>query len=98
MPVVVAECVFVLESFYEHPRSSIAEALRLLLLGPGVECQERGVCLDALERYAHSGLHFVDCLVVAQAAKQAIPIATFDKGIKKLKDVAANVDIDERLI
>lgn len=34
---VLAECVFVLESFYEHPRTDIASALSRLISSPGVE-------------------------------------------------------------
>ena len=36
LPVVLAECVFVLESFYGHPRAAIASALG------GLICQRRG--------------------------------------------------------
>jgi predicted nucleic acid-binding protein len=41
LPVVVAECVFVLESFYVHPRAEIASALGRLISSPGLEIRER---------------------------------------------------------
>jgi len=50
LPAVLAECVFVLESFYEHPRGHIASALGRLVSGPGVEI-DAAIHLDALDRY-----------------------------------------------
>ena len=40
LPAVLAECVFVLESFYEHPRGDISSALGRLISSPGVEIGE----------------------------------------------------------
>ena len=37
LPAVLAECVFVLDSFYQHPRGDIASALGILISSPGVE-------------------------------------------------------------
>ena len=48
---VLAECVFVLESFYENPREEIASALGRLISSPGVEIADASIHLDALERY-----------------------------------------------
>jgi predicted nucleic-acid-binding protein len=47
---VLAECVFVLESFYEHPRRDIASALGRLISSPRVEI-DAAIHLDALDRY-----------------------------------------------
>ena len=51
LPVVLVECVFVLESFYGRPRADIASALNRLISSPGVEISEVTVHLDAFERY-----------------------------------------------
>jgi predicted nucleic-acid-binding protein len=96
IPPVLAECVFVLESFYEQPRQAITDALRLLILSPGVECQDRSSCLDALQLYSRTKLHFVDCLVAARAVEDGIAVATFDKGIRKLPEVVVAVEVDEK--
>jgi predicted nucleic-acid-binding protein len=37
LPSVLAECVFVLESFYEHPQRDIASALSRLISSSGME-------------------------------------------------------------
>src|SRR5665213_168801 len=59
LPVVLAECVFVLESFYEQARPDIARVLHDFVSSPGVELNELSIHLDALERYRGSKFHFV---------------------------------------
>jgi predicted nucleic-acid-binding protein len=92
LPAVVAECVFVLESFYGHPRTDIAQALAALCGSPGVELADRAVHLDALERYRRTKLHFVDCTIAAAAAAEGVSVATLDRGFKKFSDVRIDVD------
>ena len=87
LPAVLAECVFVLESFYEHPRADIAAALRTLISSPGVEMSENAVHLDALDRYGKTKVHFVDCLLAAAAKAEDSPVATFDEDFRKFGDV-----------
>ena len=72
LPAVLAECVFVLESFYEHPRGDIASALGRLISSPGVEI-DAAIHLDALDRYRKTKVHFVDCLIAATAATENMP-------------------------
>jgi predicted nucleic acid-binding protein len=87
LPVVLAECIFVLDSFYEHPREAIASALGALISSPGVEIYEPAIHLDALDRYTKTKLHFVDCLIAATASAENIPVATFDQDFRKFADV-----------
>jgi predicted nucleic-acid-binding protein len=87
LPTVLAECVFVLESFYEHPRGDIATALSTLISSPGVEIIEVAVHLDALDRYRKTKVHFVDCVIAATASAEHIPVATFDQDFRKFADV-----------
>jgi predicted nucleic-acid-binding protein len=87
LPVVLAECVFVLESFYRHPRTDIASALGRLISSPGVDISEVAVHLDALNRYKRTKAHFVDCLIAATAVAKNVPVATFDQDFRKFVDV-----------
>ena len=87
LPAVLAECVFVLESFYEHPRGHISSALGRLISSPGVEIGGATIHLDALERYRKTKVHFVDCLLAATAAAEGTPVATFDQDFRKFADV-----------
>jgi len=87
LPAVLAECVFVLDSFYQHPRGDIASALGTLISSPGVEINEEAIHLDALDRYRKSKVHFVDCLIAATASAENTPVATFDQDFRKFADV-----------
>lgn len=84
---VLAECVFVLESFYEHRRADIAAALSTLISSPGVQINENAIHLDALDRYRKTKVHFVDCLIAAAAKAEDTPVATFDEDFRKFSDV-----------
>jgi predicted nucleic acid-binding protein len=87
LPAVLAECLFVLESFYQHPRGDIALALGRLISSPGVEISGVAIHLDALDRYRKTKFHFVDCLLAATAAAEDISVATFDQDFRKFGDV-----------
>jgi predicted nucleic-acid-binding protein len=87
LPAVLAECVFVLDSFYQHSRQDIARALGTLLSSPGVEIKEEAIHHDALDRYRKSKVHFVDCLLAATASAENTPVATFDLDFRKFSDV-----------
>jgi predicted nucleic acid-binding protein len=91
LPAVLAECVFVLESFYEHPRGDIASALGRLISSPGVEI-DAAIHLDALDRYRKTKVHFVDCLIAATAATENMPLASFDQDFRKFTDVRVETD------
>jgi len=91
LPAVLAECVFVLESFYEHPRGDIASALGRLISSPGVEI-DAAIHLDALDRYRKTKVHFVDCLIAATAATEDMPVASFDQDFRKFTDVSVETE------
>jgi predicted nucleic acid-binding protein len=91
LPVVLAECVFVLESFYEHPRGDIALALGRLISSPGVEI-DAAIHLDALDRYRKTKVHFVDCLIAATAVTEDLPVASFDQDFRRFTDVRVETE------
>jgi predicted nucleic-acid-binding protein len=70
LPPVLAECVFVLESFYGHARADVASVLARLISSPGIEIKELVIHLDALNRYKRTRTHFVDCLIAATAVAE----------------------------
>jgi predicted nucleic-acid-binding protein len=91
LPAVLAECVFVLESFYEHPREDIASALGRLISSPGVEIDAAAIQLNALDRYRKTKVHFVDCVIAATAWAEKISIASFDQDFRKFTDVRVDI-------
>jgi predicted nucleic-acid-binding protein len=92
LPAVLAECVFVLESFYKRERNDIAVALRTLISSPGIEMEGTITHLDALERYRNTRVHFVDCVIAATAAAKNVAVATFDRDFGKFTDVHVKTD------
>jgi len=92
LPVVLAECVFVLESFYKHPRGKMAQVLVSLITSPGVDLETTPVYVDALRRYGKSKLHFVDCVIAAHAVAGDMPVATFDNDFSKFADVRIEME------
>lgn len=92
LPSVLAECVFVLDSFYERTRRDIAAALRTLISSPGIEIHDEDVHMDALDRYEKTAAHFVDCVVASTAAAHDIPVATFDRGFRQFPDVRVEIE------
>lgn len=87
LPAVLAECVFVLESFYRHLRADIASALGRLISSPGIEIRELAIHIEALNRYQKTKIHFVDCLIAATAVAEDTPVASFDQDFRKFGDV-----------
>ena len=92
LPTVLAECVFVLESFYEHARGDIASALGRLIASPGIEIDGAAIHLDALDRYRTTKVHFVDCLIAATASTENMPVASFDQDFRKFNDVRVKIE------
>ena len=92
LPAVLAECVFVLESFYRKLRGDIASVLRRMISSPGVEISEVSIHVDALNRYERTRAHFVDCVIAATAAVGHVTVASFDHDFVKFDDVQIELD------
>ena len=92
LPAVLAECVFVLESFYQHERTAIASALSRLISSPGVEIVDAAIHLDALDRYGRMKVHFVDCQIAATAVAEDVPVASFDQDFRKFTGIRVEVE------
>jgi len=87
LPVVLAETLFVLESFYGHARKDIARILVSLISSPGIDLIDKAIYQNALTQYGQSKLHFVDCVIATYAKIRDLPIATFDKELLKLPNI-----------
>jgi len=85
--VVLAECVWVLRSFYKTDRKAVALALSKLISKPGVETDEPELAIDALDRLAKTNVDYVDCYLAARSAAHDDPVASFDKDFRKFKDI-----------
>jgi predicted nucleic acid-binding protein len=85
---VVAETVYVLESFYEVPRRRVAESIRSLLALRSVTVVDQGLLLRAVEVYETARLDFAEAYLVACAESTGISrVASFDRTIDRLTTV-----------
>jgi predicted nucleic-acid-binding protein len=86
--VVLAECLYVLESFYEVPRDRVAEVMRAALALPSIETVDPLPLLRALEVYEVDRLDFAEAYLVAQAEVTGVgEIASFDRSIDRVETV-----------
>lgn len=85
---VVAETVYVLESFYEVPREQVAASIRSLLAMSSVVSIDPALLLRAIEVYESDRLDFAEAYLVACAESTGINvIASFDKSIDRIESV-----------
>ena len=85
--VVLAECVFVLESVYELDRPRVAGLMRAALDLPSARVAEADLLWRALELYELTGLHFVDAYLAASAEVRDRAVASFDRGFDRLPTI-----------
>jgi predicted nucleic-acid-binding protein len=85
--VVIAELVWVLQSFYKLERGEIVPLLNAILRTHGVEVSDKAVVADAIAIYVGDSIDFIDAWIVAFAkAAEVRTIYTFDK--KHFKGIA----------
>ena len=65
--VVVAELVYVLESFYRQPRKTIAVSVQSLLAHDPIAVANHDLLLRAIELYEHARLDFAEAYLAAAA-------------------------------
>jgi predicted nucleic acid-binding protein len=86
--IVVAETIYVLESFYEVPRPRVADAIRSLLALVSMIVVDRGLLLRAVELYETARLDFAEAYLVACAESTGIfRVASFEKTIDRVGTV-----------
>jgi predicted nucleic-acid-binding protein len=85
---VVAETVYVLESFYEAPRQQIAEVVRSLLAFRSVSVVDPALLLRAIEIYEVDRLDFAEAYLVACAESTGVGrVASSDRSIDRITTV-----------
>ena len=83
-PVIVAETVWVLESFYGYSKSEISGVLIPLLEQPALRVEGARTVIGALEAMAESTVDFADALLAATARSRGEGVASFDRDFRKL--------------
>ena len=85
---ILAEVGYILESFYEAPRTQVATTLRAVLAYPAIRVLDADLLQRAVEIYEIHRLDFADAYLVASAERTGIGvIASFDRSIDRVATV-----------
>ena len=82
-PVVVAEVVWVLESFYGYSKDQIRESLLPLLEGHRLRVEGGSAAIQALQTMAEQNVDYADALLAELARERSEGVASFDKDFRK---------------
>lgn len=85
---ILAECVYVLESFYEVEPTRVAKLMRAALALPCIAAVDVALLVRALEVYETAHVDFAEAYLVAQAETTGVgEIVSFDRSIDRIKTV-----------
>jgi predicted nucleic-acid-binding protein len=85
--IVIAELVWVLESFYQMHSSEITELIEAVLNTPGIEVTEKSIIASTLKLYRTKNIDLIDAWIIEFAKDRGIKtIYTFDR--KHFMDVS----------
>jgi predicted nucleic-acid-binding protein len=85
---ILAECVYVLESFYEVSRPKVAQLMRAAIAMPTIAVTDEASLLRALEVYELDRIDFADAYLVAQAEASGVEeILSFDRSIDRVAHI-----------
>jgi predicted nucleic acid-binding protein len=85
-PVIVAETIYTLLSFYGVERKDAVEKLLTLLQQRGLKVRDGAQVFSALERLRVTNVGFADAFLAAGAAEENVAVASFDRDLDRFKD------------
>ena len=84
--VVIAELVWVLESFYQLKADAILELVEAIINTSGLDVTDKSTVISALRLYKNRNIDFIDAWIIEFAKERGIKtIYTFDK--KHFRDI-----------
>lgn len=84
----IAEVIWVLESFYGHPKNQIAETMTQFLFCEGLEVQDIDLLVEALAIYKERNIDFADALLAITALRKGPSIIySFDEHLKRVEGI-----------
>jgi predicted nucleic-acid-binding protein len=83
LDVVLLECIYVMDKFYNIPSTEIVDRLSRLLNFSGIVNSNKAVQIKALMTYQEKNIDFVDCLLSAYSGTEK-PVVSFDRDFRKL--------------
>ncbi len=86
---VLAECVWVLQSYYKYSPGEIAETLQDIVAQEGVEADDKPGLLDALRLFSEKNIDLADALTAVHMARLGIDeIYSFDTHFDRLEGIS----------
>lgn len=82
-PIVVAETVWVLQSFYGRTKAEVSGALLPLLTEHGLRVEGASILVRALEGMAEKNVDFADALLAETARSRGEGVASFEADFRK---------------
>lgn len=80
---IMAECIYVLQSYYGVPRPEIADKLKKVYNLLGIINSDKDIILNALIKYEESNIDIQVCLLAAYSTHTEI-VVSFDNDMQKL--------------
>lgn len=84
---IIAEIVYVLESYYEAPRATVAKHVRGALGSSTIDVTDAPVLWRALELYEFQRLDFPEAYLAALAEETGASVASFDRSLDRVETV-----------
>ncbi len=79
-PIIIAELIWTLESYYEYSKKKITEVMLQLVEAKGVVVPDKEIIIGAIQDYKEKNVDFIDAYLVQYANKQGpLTIYTLDK-------------------
>lgn len=88
IPITVAEVVWVLESFYGHPKAQIASIMTQFLHSEGIEVNDLDLLTEAIHLYSEKNLDFADALLAAMVLRKGPrSVCSFDHHLDRVPGI-----------
>ena len=85
---IVAETVYVLESFYEVPIEDVARMVRSILAFPPIRTLDPALLLRSLEIYETHRIDYAEAYLIASAERTGVTdVASFDRSIDRVPTI-----------
>lgn len=85
---IVAETVYVLESFYEVDRVGVADLIRAVIAFPAMRTLDPALLLRSVEIYETHGADFAEAYLAASAESAGVEhVASFDRALDRLPSI-----------
>ncbi len=78
-PLVLAEVIWVLKSFYGNSMTEIADVIGALVSAQGIEVDDRELVIRAVQLAQEENVDYIDAVLALQAAARDEQVCTFDR-------------------